>query len=289
VAVWSGGLLVIFGPGPVWVALASAVGGLVVLATVAAVVLQRPRVVITPDGFTVYTLFGEGARRWRDVHGEFAVIRIGWVKAVGYNLTTGNKARAGYSGYGAAITEVVRRARELLEKIRDEVQEEHLQFRPHDVVYTAESKNTGRIASPTLTVLTSQFGEQQLKLADARELRSPSAAESEPANALPDPGSLASLMGQVGRVYTFRVTGVVGMAGWLWGSDTYTLDSNLALAAVHAGVLKAGQNGVVRVKILGAQPAFAGSTRNGVTSHGYGAYNGSFEFVRPRRGHSERR
>ncbi len=99
-----GGLLVIFGPGPVQVALASAVGGLVVLASVAAVVLQRPRVVITPEGFTVYTLFGEGARRWRDIHGEFAVIRIGWVKAVGYNLTTGNKARAGYSGYGAAIT-----------------------------------------------------------------------------------------------------------------------------------------------------------------------------------------
>ncbi len=42
--------------------------------------------------------------------------------------------------------EVVRRARALLEKIRAEVTEDRLEFRPHDVVYTAESRNTGRIA-----------------------------------------------------------------------------------------------------------------------------------------------
>ena len=186
--------------------------------------------------------------------------------------------------------EVVRRARELLEKIRAEVPEERLQFRTRDVVYTAESTNTGRIASATLKVLTSQFGEQQLKLSDVLEVRSPSAAAPEAVTVLPDPGSLASLVGQVGKVFTFQVIPRVnpfGVGGFVWGSDVYTLDSSLALAAVHAGVLKQGQAGTVRVKILGPQVAFASSTRNGVTSQPYGPYPGSFQFVK-RRGRAPR-
>jgi hypothetical protein len=179
--------------------------------------------------------------------------------------------------------EVVRRARELLEKIRDEVPEERLKFHPHDVVYTAESKNTGRIASATLKVRTSQFGEQQLKLSDVLEVRSPSASEPDAANVLPDPGPLSTeaFIGHVGKVFAFRVTGRVA-GGWIWGSDIYTLDSTLATAAVHAGVLKPGQTGIVRVKILGQQPGFTSTTRNGVTSQAYGPWNGSFQFVRGR-------
>jgi hypothetical protein len=196
--------------------------------------------------------------------------------------------------------EVARRARELLERIRDEVPAEHLEFRPHDVVYTEGSKNTGRIAQAVLRVNTFPFGEQQLKLADVRELRSQSAAEPEPANVLADPGNLNMYMGQVGaKPLAFRVTGVpqagaapggpglapgmiVGGQAFIWGTDVYTLDSSLALAAVHAGVLKPGQTGVVRVRILGPQAAFGASTRNGVTSMAYGVYNGAFEFVRGR-------
>jgi hypothetical protein len=197
----------------------------------------------------------------------------------------------------SADAEVARRAREVMEKIREEVPAEQLVFPTDDVVYTATSKNTGRLASETLKVLTFQFGEQQLKLADVRELRSPSASDVEPANALPDPGNLTSLVGQVGKVFTFRVTGggqggagiifggpggIAMGGGFVWGTDTYTLDSTLALAAVHAGAIKAGQTGVVRVKIQGPQAAFTGSTRNGITSMGYGPYTGAFEFVRRR-------
>jgi hypothetical protein len=68
--------------------------------------------------------------------------------------------------------------------------------------------------------------------------------------------------------------------GGLWGTDVYTLDSNLALAAVHAGALKPGQAGTVKVKILGPQPAFQGSVRNGITSSPYGPYNGGFKVIR---------
>jgi hypothetical protein len=179
--------------------------------------------------------------------------------------------------------EVVHRARELLDKIRDEVPQERLQFRSHDVVYTAESKNTGLIAAATIKVRTSQFGEQQLRLADVRELRSPSATAQEIVNALPDPGNLNGYQGQIGKVHTFRVTGNAG-GGHVWGTDTYTLDSNLATAAVHAGLLKPGQTGTVRVKVLGPLGAYAGSVRNGVNSMGYGMFPGSFEFVRGRSG-----
>jgi hypothetical protein len=196
--------------------------------------------------------------------------------------------------------EVARRARELLEKIREEMPAEQLEFRPDDIIYTAGSKNTGRITSDKIKVRTFQFGDQQLKLADVRELRSPSAVEEETANVLPDPGNLNTLLGQVGKVYAFRVSGArqggAGMGGlpaapgfgpfaaasFVWGTDIYTLDSTLALAAVHAGVLKPGQTGVVRVKIVGPQVLFTGSTRHGVTSMGYGPYNGAFQFVRRR-------
>jgi hypothetical protein len=104
-----GGLFLIFGPGSVLLAGVTGVGGLAVLAVVVAVVRRRPRVAITPAGFTVHKLFGDDARAWEDVQGPFAVIRLGLGRAVGYRLTAEYKARTGrrpttqFSGYDAAI------------------------------------------------------------------------------------------------------------------------------------------------------------------------------------------
>ena len=53
----------------------------------------------------------------------------------------------------------------------------------------------------------------------------------------------------------------------------------LAMAAVHAGVLKVGQTGVVKVLIVAPPAAFAGSTRNGVTSNNYMAYPGAYQII----------
>jgi hypothetical protein len=157
---------------------------------------------------------------------------------------------------------------------------------------------------------TFQFGEQRMKLADLRELRSLAGPTAEQlANALPDPGNLdaAQLQNRVGETFTFKVTGVqpgpgraqmaalmrkaqmvpgappgapmaaggvAGMGGGLWGTDVYTTGSSLALAAVHAGVLRPGQTGAIRVRVVGPQAGFAGATRNGVTSAPWGAYTG---------------
>jgi hypothetical protein len=49
------------------------------------------------------------------------------------------------------------------------------------------------------------------------------------------------------------------------------------MAAVHAGAVKAGQTGNVRVTILPAMAGFVGSTQNGVTSNPYANYPGAYQ------------
>jgi LCCL domain len=177
--------------------------------------------------------------------------------------------------------EVVRRVTELLDKIRETVPKENLEVRAHDVIYTEDSKFTGRIGSPALKANTTQFGEVQLKLVDMHSLRSPSATvpvETEVANALPAPTSLMQFQNQIGQTFKFKVTGALN--GALWGTDVYTLDSTVGMAAVHAGILKPGQTGFVKVKFLPSPGVFQGSNRNGVTSEAYGAFPAAFQFVR---------
>ncbi len=72
----------------------------------------------------------------------------------------------------------------------------------------------------------------------------------------------------IGRTVHFRVTG--SLTGNIWGTDIYSLDSNIAQAAVHAGILADGEEGVVSLTIVPALNQFVGSTRNGVTSKNTG-------------------
>jgi hypothetical protein len=174
----------------------------------------------------------------------------------------------------SADSEVAHRVEQLLEKIRARVLEDQLTVRPYDVIYTADSKITGRIAAESLKVRTFQFGEQSLRLADIRTLRKPGTGMAvAQGGGLPDPGTLGQLAQQVGQNFVFRVTGNPA-GGGVWGTDVYTLDSNLSAAAVHAGVLRPGQAGLVRVTILGMHPGFQASLQNGVNSQGYGPWAG---------------
>src|SRR6185436_15804587 len=66
-----------------------------------------------------------------------------------------------------------------------------------------------------------------------------------------DPIPLWDGTNRVGQVFFFRVTGSTD--GSVWGSDLYTADSTVASVAVHAGVLKAGQSGIVKVTVLPGQ------------------------------------
>ncbi|UJW86438.1 LCCL domain-containing protein [Devosia sp. SL43] len=99
--------------------------------------------------------------------------------------------------------------------------------------------------------------------------------------ALPDPGDLSGYRGQHGTILKFEVTG--STTGSLWGDGPYTDDSKLAVAAVHAGVLRPGETGVVTVEILPGQASYGASTANGVVSGTYASWAGSFRIVLPER------
>jgi len=92
-----------------------------------------------------------------------------------------------------------------------------------------------------------------------------------------DPGNLESFRGRNGEVFRFRVRGAVH--GNIWGDGVYTDDSSLAVAAVHAGVLRREEEGIVAVRILPGRKEYVGAERNGVVSESYGEWHGSYEFV----------
>jgi hypothetical protein len=181
--------------------------------------------------------------------------------------------------------EVSRRADEAVKFIQGRVPPALLEARDNDVVFTDDSKITGKLTAQSVRVLTGMFGEQPLKLADLRSLRSASAvAFEEIQNAPAGPATLAAYQQQWGKEMTFTVTGFIpgqGQQPSLWGTDVYTLDSSLPTAAVHAGVLKPGETGVVRVRIVQSPPVYNAGSRNGITSNAYGNYpSGAYEFVR---------
>lgn len=91
------------------------------------------------------------------------------------------------------------------------------------------------------------------------------------------PTNLVGYRNKVGGVYQFTVTGVA--RGAVWGTDVYTDDSTIATAAVHAGVLAAGETKTVTVTILTGRPSYPASTRNGVSSAAWGSWAGSYSFA----------
>jgi hypothetical protein len=76
---------------------------------------------------------------------------------------------------------------------------------------------------------------------------------------------------------TCRCEGV--STGAVWGSGTYTADSDLCRAARHAGVI-AGSGGTIRVTPAPGQSSYAGTTRNGIATNSWGSYGASFRVSR---------
>jgi hypothetical protein len=175
--------------------------------------------------------------------------------------------------------EVAKRAEELIDKLEKLVPDGRLEQPDYDVIYTDLSKIAGKIVTPTLRARSFAFGEVSLKLSDTLAMSVSGFKEREDVAALPDPGSLTAYQHpqHIGKVLAFRVTGA--LQGSLWGTETYTLDSTLAAAAVHMGVLKVGQTGNVRVMIFGPSVGFVGSTRNGLTSSNYATYPGAYKIL----------
>jgi hypothetical protein len=94
-----------------------------------------------------------------------------------------------------------------------------------------------------------------------------------------DPGNLLAYREQTGETMYFWVTG--STEGYVWGTDIYSDDSELGVAAVHAGVLAPGETGAVKVTVLPGQDNYTGSTRHGVTSFEYPNWYGSYRVEAP--------
>ncbi len=88
------------------------------------------------------------------------------------------------------------------------------------------------------------------------------------------PPHMLELGSAVGTSYYFRVRGEA--EGPLWGTDTYTGDSALAAAAVHAGLVKVGGSAVIKVSVVAPLTQYQGCLRNGVTSHDFGRYGSAY-------------
>src|SRR5262249_31927997 len=91
------------------------------------------------------------------------------------------------------------------------------------------------------------------------------------------PFDLRGLDQEIGARLDFYVTGEPN--GRLWGTDTYTSDSALGKAAVHAGLLQPGESRVLQVTVEEPLQYYPNSTRNGVASSSWNFWPGAYSLA----------
>jgi len=96
---------------------------------------------------------------------------------------------------------------------------------------------------------------------------------------LPDPGSLDAYRSRSAQGFNFEVTGA--STGVIDGTGVYSIDSPLAVAAVHAGLLHVGQTGVVTARFRRGAARYDGSDQNGILSQSRGANDAAYRFDEP--------
>jgi hypothetical protein len=87
------------------------------------------------------------------------------------------------------------------------------------------------------------------------------------------------LNGACAAGHTFRLRVRGSTFGYLWGTNSYTDDSSVPAAAVHAGVLGADQEAELTITCEGERASFDGSFSNGVLSKAYGAWPRAFSMA----------
>ncbi len=99
-----------------------------------------------------------------------------------------------------------------------------------------------------------------------------------PANSITWSSTATSYRGQNGSTISFTCP-AGGSAYTVWGTDTYTDDSSICTAAVHAGRIGFAGGGAVTIRIEPGLSSYAGTTRNGVTTLDWPSWPGSFVFA----------
>jgi hypothetical protein len=84
-----------------------------------------------------------------------------------------------------------------------------------------------------------------------------------------------TIVGASGHTVVVRCPAGCGSAT-AWGTGTYSDDSSICTAAIHAGVIPAGAGGEVSVTIADGLPSYPPSTANGVTTSSWGSWGRSF-------------
>lgn len=88
------------------------------------------------------------------------------------------------------------------------------------------------------------------------------------------PQNILDLAEPADATYYFRVTGTTD--GPAWGTDVYTGDSWIGVAAVHMGLVKPGASAILKLRLVPPPAAFKGSMRHGVASHDFGRYGSAY-------------
>ena len=147
------------------------------------------------------------------------------------------------------------------------------------MVYTADgSKLSGKLSPESVRVKFGD-GEKALRWTDTRVLAFGDILVEEKVEVVNlGVNSIHGLMQtHFEKVVAVEVTGAVG--GSVWGTNPYTTDSTIGAAAVHAGVLKAGETGLVKIRVKADLGGYTGSTQNGVTTGNWGPYQGCYEII----------
>ena len=84
----------------------------------------------------------------------------------------------------------------------------------------------------------------------------------------------------LGQVFTFRCPTAPESSIYspVWGTDTYTLNSGLCNAAVHAGMITR-DGGLINIELTAGESNYQGSDRFGVSSKNHAPEDRSFRFI----------
>ena len=89
---------------------------------------------------------------------------------------------------------------------------------------------------------------------------------------------MATMRALTGASFLVQVVGSVN--GAVWGTGAYTDDSSIAAAAVHAGLLKPGELGFLRVHLEAGRDRYVPSESHDIASLPFGPWEGSFRLER---------
>jgi ElaB/YqjD/DUF883 family membrane-anchored ribosome-binding protein len=186
------------------------------------------------------------------------------------------------------ISSVRRKSEQSVAAIRSEADQKMEAIRRQaDTDAAAVQAEAARELSPVLRNLFNRLKEMQCeflkegKLDEALAVRNRlRAMRSDLFGVKPDPGNLTEFgSGDYGKCLLFEVVGSTD--GNIWGTDSYTADSRLSVAAVHAGAVRVGERALVRVTLQdGSSDVHSGSDRYGIRSLDYGNYTLAFSVER---------